>query len=383
MSRVHRISLALLAVALLSIVPKAHAQWAVVDVGAIAQLVEQLATLQEQLDTMRNQLNQARQQYQSITGRRGMEQLLTGTVRNYLPPDWQALEAAINGAQANYAALSAQLQATVNANAILTPQRISIHRVFETLDTSFIFNRNISALLHALVRGTGNAVLSTNWDIVLEKHLQIVGATHDYVIPVELVRGTPLMGERRLKVLKLHGSSNWCYCDDCHRLFAYSIDEGKGTYKAWLFLEKRDFVALIGEERAKELIDWNDSPPTPECRYCGVRLSARVATFSFDKALGFFQFQGVWEAALHQLRSAQKWIFIGYSLPEADFELRHLLKVAQLAGRPQRPLEIEVVLGDDLSALSRYQRFFGSRITSHSMEGFDAWWEKSSTQLAC
>lgn len=130
MSPVHRISLALLAVALLSIVPRAHAQWAVVDVGAIAQLVEQLATLQEQLDTMRDQLNQARQQYQSITGRRGMEQLLSGTVRNYLPPDWQALEAAINGAQANYATLSAQLQATVNANAILTPQRVanlSIH----------------------------------------------------------------------------------------------------------------------------------------------------------------------------------------------------------------------------------------------------------------
>src|SRR5262245_2596578 len=112
MSSVQRISLALLAVALLGVAHRAHAQWAVVDVGAIAQLVEQLSTLQEQLDTMRNQLNQARQHYQSTTGRRGMEQLLSGTVRNYLPPDWQALEAAINGAQASYAALAAQLQAT-------------------------------------------------------------------------------------------------------------------------------------------------------------------------------------------------------------------------------------------------------------------------------
>jgi type IV secretion system protein VirB5 len=130
MLTVHKISLALLSVALLSVLPRAHAQYPVVDAGAIARLVQQIATLQQQLDTMRDHLNQARQQYQSITGRRGMEQLLSGTVRNYLPPDWQALEAAINGAQANYAALSAQLQATVNANAILTPQRVanlSIH----------------------------------------------------------------------------------------------------------------------------------------------------------------------------------------------------------------------------------------------------------------
>lgn len=125
MPSLRRVTLVLLSVALLGVMPRAHAQWAVVDVGAIAQLVEQLATLQEQLDTMRNQLNQARQQYQSITGRRGMEQLLSGTVRNYLPPDWQALEAAINGAQANYSALSAQLQAMIDANAILTPQRVA------------------------------------------------------------------------------------------------------------------------------------------------------------------------------------------------------------------------------------------------------------------
>lgn len=113
-------------VALLGIVPTAHAQWAVVDVGAIAQLVQQVATLKQQLDTARGQLTQAQQQYQSMTGGRGMEQLLNGTVRNYLPPDWQALEAALNGAQGSYAALAAQLQATMEGNAVLTPDRIAL-----------------------------------------------------------------------------------------------------------------------------------------------------------------------------------------------------------------------------------------------------------------
>ena len=40
---------------------------------------------------------------------RGMEQLLSGTVRNYLPPDWQQVTAALQGSS-SYGALSADVQ---------------------------------------------------------------------------------------------------------------------------------------------------------------------------------------------------------------------------------------------------------------------------------
>lgn len=111
--------------ALLGVVPPAQAQWAVVDVGAIAQLVEQVATMQQQLETARSQLMQAQQQYQAMTGGRSMEQLLSGTVRNYLPPDWQALEAALDGIAGSYGALAAQLDAALVTNAVLTPDDIA------------------------------------------------------------------------------------------------------------------------------------------------------------------------------------------------------------------------------------------------------------------
>ena len=62
----------------------AQAQWAVVDVRAIAQMTQQLSVLRQQLQTVQNQLTQAQREYQSITGSRGMDQLLRGTVRNYL-----------------------------------------------------------------------------------------------------------------------------------------------------------------------------------------------------------------------------------------------------------------------------------------------------------
>lgn len=98
----------------------ARAQFAVIDVNAIVQMAQQLRTLQDQLLTARNQLSQAEQQFQSLTGGRGMEQLLSGTVRNYLPTDWTELDAALHGVQTAYALLASQLETTVQANAVLT-----------------------------------------------------------------------------------------------------------------------------------------------------------------------------------------------------------------------------------------------------------------------
>ncbi len=95
-----------------------RAQMAVVDAAAIARLVEQL-------ETARSHLEQAQLQYESMTGPRGMEALLAGTVRNYLPPDWQALEQALNGMAGDYSALAGQLAARIDANAVLTPEQLA------------------------------------------------------------------------------------------------------------------------------------------------------------------------------------------------------------------------------------------------------------------
>jgi type IV secretion system protein VirB5 len=101
--------------------PVVQAAMAVVDVRAIAQMRSQLQAMQNQLTTARNQLTQAQQQYQSMTGSRGMERLLSGTARNYLPPDWAALEAAVRGAESSYTALASQIDALLRGNAVLTP----------------------------------------------------------------------------------------------------------------------------------------------------------------------------------------------------------------------------------------------------------------------
>ncbi len=105
-----QLSIVTMALAILGGPPVARAQWAVVDVGAIAQLIQEVQQMQQALQVAQNQLNQAQQTYQSMTGGRGMETLLAGTVRNYLPANSVQLSTSLAG----------PIQSVINANSVLT-----------------------------------------------------------------------------------------------------------------------------------------------------------------------------------------------------------------------------------------------------------------------
>jgi type IV secretion system protein VirB5 len=119
-------SIAVCLAASIAIAPAARAQWAVIDVPAIAQLVQEVQTMQQQLATAREQLQSARQALQFMTGDRGMERLLSGTTRNYLPSNWAQVTSALQGrGSGGYAGLSADVQSAIAANAVLSPQRLA------------------------------------------------------------------------------------------------------------------------------------------------------------------------------------------------------------------------------------------------------------------
>jgi type IV secretion system protein VirB5 len=115
--------IALLAAPILG-VPTAHAQWAVVDAPAIVQLIQEVQTTAQQLATAKAQLLQAEQALQSMTGGRGMGQLLSGINRNYLPSDWNQVTGVLQGA-GGFGALSSDLQSLMGANAVLSAQRLA------------------------------------------------------------------------------------------------------------------------------------------------------------------------------------------------------------------------------------------------------------------
>jgi type IV secretion system protein VirB5 len=104
--------------------PAAHAQWAVIDAPAIVQLIQEVQTMAQQLATAKDQLLQAKQALQTMTGDRGMEQLLGGAVRNYLPSDWAQVIGALQGS-GSFAPLSSDVQRLTAANSVLSPQRMA------------------------------------------------------------------------------------------------------------------------------------------------------------------------------------------------------------------------------------------------------------------
>ncbi|MBT2326570.1 type IV secretion system protein [Variovorax paradoxus] len=101
----------------------------VIDVTAVANLMQQVMYWQQQLSAMQKQYDQLKaskdqlaQTYSAMTGTRGMEQLLptSDLARNYLPPSYGELMNTTNGSSATYAGLGNHVQSIMKANSILS-----------------------------------------------------------------------------------------------------------------------------------------------------------------------------------------------------------------------------------------------------------------------
>ena len=248
-------------------------------------------------------------------------------------------------------------------------RRISIHRVFEILDMHYQNSTKISTFLGRLTRGRSGLV-SLNWDTVVESHLFNMGCGFSYGIGGRFMNDRE-PGKDAFPLIKLHGSANWHYCDSCHTTLFGGQGDGKTTLVHKTFLEADDFRTLTGGEKvAADLA----RKPSTECKVChNPKTTARVATFSYAKAFDFFPYHASWDRALTQLRTARRWIFIGYSLPDADFAFKHLLKTAQLASEDRKEIYVVVKEDVDSQVVVRYKQFFGRSLQDVFTKGFEEW----------
>ena len=78
-----------------------------------------------------------------------------------------------------------------------------------------------------------------------------------------------------------------------------------------------------------------------------------------------------WGSAERLLRAAKTWVFVGYSLPAADYEFKLLLKRVQLSRFPAPDIVlITGGLGADDTELS-YRKFFGPHIRKVCKHGLN------------
>lgn len=130
--------------------PVAHAQFAVIDIASVTQLVTEVQNLEQALTVARGQLAEADAQLRSMTGDRGMERLLAGANRNYLPADWMEVTAALNDSSSAYAALATGIQQALAENSVLTPQQVSMLSPYDQRQLAAY--RGTAALLQGVSR---------------------------------------------------------------------------------------------------------------------------------------------------------------------------------------------------------------------------------------
>lgn len=252
-------------------------------------------------------------------------------------------------------------------------RRMLVYRVFSILDDMYTPSDEVEKLLKVMTQRYSHVdFVVLNWDMVLERYLRSL-------IPEMGIHygneGIPWQ-ERSLEyvnrtgIFKIHGSSNWLYCDNCRTLFFDTEHEIPSINKAGF--QELDFVLFPELKRGR-----HDIKAAYPCRMCRNPISSHIATFSYRKSFRANSFDSVWRGAEDTLVSADQWIFIGYSLPDADYEFKHLLKIAQLKLRHLHPKgpEIDVVLLNADKAVAKYRQFFGSCLGYVCNEGIHQYTE--------
>jgi hypothetical protein len=208
-----------------------------------------------------------------------------------------------------------------------------------------------------------SAFISTNWDTVIEEGLSRTQGIRevDYGCDAQAAefRASDTLlrksyAKKRVQLLKLHGSTNWLYCDNCRSVFWFRPDE---TLQIANQLFRAADQAVVQKITGLSYRGRTSDRTCPRCE--GASLGTRLATFSYRKALDFPMFQRSWLSAEQLLREADTWVFIGYSLPPADYEFKYLLKRVQLS-RKTTPRVVLVTGGRGTNwTYENYQRFFG------------------------
>lgn len=247
-------------------------------------------------------------------------------------------------------------------------RRFIVYKLFKLLEERYSYSEAVFTLISKLLdRYSKVDFIVLNWDTVLEKYINLISTSYfiDYCNGGKYIRNISSdIHLEAVRVLKIHGSSNWLYCDNCRALINDSYGDVPLIKKAGF--KAMDFEILGKfEGNIKEIIDGE------ECLICGDKMSAHIATFSFRKSFRENSFPQLWDIAEDTLTNSDKWIFIGYSLPQADYEFKHLMKISELKlmhMRERKP-EIDVVLLNSKTSISKYESFFGSRIDKICNDG--------------
>ena len=143
--------------------------------------------------------------------------------------------------------------------------------------------------------------ISLNYDLLIDNAIRITGRVPHYATDF----ANPIHRYNEpIFLYKLHGSLNWLRCPMCGSL-TQTGDEKAASYP--------------DSERPRCANSKCEAPTTPI-----------VIPPTFLKVMDDFHLQQIWHHAERALVEAERIIFCGYSLPDADLHIRYLLKRAEI-----------------------------------------------------
>lgn len=174
------------------------------------------------------------------------------------------------------------------------------------------------------------AVITMNWDDVLERSLfslcneynsklnkgqqrifldlcfydYSLNTTEDH-IPSTHIKAK---GHKNIKILKMHGSLGWLECPKCGKIYTDFSREIAADEYAGLQCPNCKTTDLLGGEAPI--------------------LRSLIITPTYMKSLDNLNIKNIWHNAFIDISEADHLVLIGYSFPDADFEMRCLLKKA-------------------------------------------------------
>lgn len=182
--------------------------------------------------------------------------------------------------------------------------------------------------------------LSFNYDLVLERSLDNGNCSFNYCADPDRI---PIK-DTETKVLKLHGSSNWLFCNSCSNL------------------------SILGKKVLGDLYNQN-------CKKCGEKVTPLLIPPTWNKQLGLPYFKNVWHSAFEEIKSANKIIIIGYSLPETDIYFRHFLSLSLKDNNRLRKI---IVVDPNKQIRNKYNSFLESNFYRRYFSFIETYFEPRS-----
>lgn len=178
-----------------------------------------------------------------------------------------------------------------------------------------------------------SSILTLNYDTLLEQAFDFLFKNKkgliDYCIPLMNYEKLPILKNqnfwinprepvliagnedpRAYKIIKIHGSLNWKYCNCCNQTLLTpwdrTIDLNKGQFLGYTYPDKLEYEYI--------------------CPIDGAQFQTLIMPPSYLKSLNHPIISQLLSEASREIRAAKKIVFIGYSLSNADVHVKALFK---------------------------------------------------------